>query len=100
MNQAMKSTKEMLNDYAKELANEPVEYWTEEVNDNCLELLLIKDTRNSLAGVIIVACTGGPHLELNTRDLTITGYWSGEKTVWHIDATKARAITEYYAEIY
>ena len=100
MNQAMKSTKEMLREHVKGLAGEPVEYWTEEVDNNCLELLLIKGSDNSLDGVIIVAGTGGPHLELNTRDGIIYGYWGGDTEVWSIGMSKAREITEYYAEIY
>ena len=62
---------------------------TQKVIENALEILEIVNTRNGeTVGYIIVTTTGGPHIEINTRDGLIQGWWGADYAAlsipWHL----------------
>ncbi|HEW92057.1 MAG TPA: hypothetical protein ENF81_05905 [Thermotogaceae bacterium] len=75
---------------------------TQEVIENALEVLkIINLTHGGTAGYIITVATGGPHIEINTRDGLIQGWWGADyadiSIPWHLVEEIENALSEVIA---
>ena len=72
----------IVEEYWKEF--QEVKDWGSYIEEEALEIMRIVDSQGTLRGVIVVLGTGGPHIELNTRDQTIGCWWSSEEAVRYL----------------
>lgn len=49
----------------------------------------------TMTGIDVVFTIGGPHIELDTREGSVMGYWGGEKARMGVTS----AVTEYFEEL-
>ena len=72
-----------------------VDRFIEEEMEFILEVQSIK-SGDTLTGVILVTGTGGPHIEVNTRDKTVYGFWGSNQAEAMIYSESANALNEFF----
>lgn len=69
-------------------------------HQEALETLKIVHAQGGFCGVILVLAAGGPHIELNTRDMEVTGYWYGNRTTASLSAEIAYDIASAWEDAF
>ncbi len=93
----MEECKKMIKDYVEDLK--------ENLNDtieNALEIMKIVDANDDsdTRGYIIVLATGGPHIEINTRDGTIGCWWGSDSYEYFLGRDLINEIEEALDDIF
>lgn len=96
MSEKQETTEQRLTLIVEELASEPASYFCDEY---VLEVDYIVSMSRYLKGVIVCTGTGGPHLELNTQEREVVGYWGGKRVArYYSESDKVQEFWEEYAE--
>ena len=78
--------------------DDDVDRFIEDEMEYILEIQSIK-SGDTLTGVILVTGTGGPHIEVNTRDKTVYGFWGSNQAEAMIYSESANTINDFFEQM-
>ena len=98
----MGDCKKVVEEYKKEFwEKKDNPEFVKELIEDALEIMKICDIgTNEARGYIIVLGTGGPHVEINTRDNMIYCYWWGDGAHAELPTELRDAIEDYLDGLY
>lgn len=70
------------------------------LNEEVLYLQLTRNVHGYLTGAVLTTSVGGPHVEIDTRQRTVTGWWGGDTCTAKIKGTVCDMVNEEIAEVY
>ena len=73
--------------------------YCDEHNGSVLDIEYHVDARGGFIGCVVCVGTGGPHIELNTREKAVIGYWSGCEPI-RAHYSDAKEVALFWEEMY
>ena len=70
------------------------------LNEEVLDLQLTRNVHGYLTGAVLITAVGGPHVEIDTRQHTVTGWWGGTTHTAKINGGVCDMFNDERAEIY
>ena len=64
-----------------------------------IECFRMLDMHGTFAGVILVLGTGGPHIELNTREARLKGIWGSTCLYYDVDRSDMDRIEDVWSQL-
>ena len=68
--------------------------------DDVLDIEYRINSRCNYVGVVLTVAVGGPHIDIDTREREVKGYWGGDRASWGIFGDVADDIDTVFEEHY